>query len=188
MIRKLSSIILTIGLVALGWIYFNKSQPLSLQENQTNQVTPKVASEASILGTTSSQCVSKDGLPDPICTPGAVSETDTYTVCHRSTKTIRPPLSFTDSLKAEQIQQYGYSDTNLKDYEEDHLISLELGGSPTDPKNLWPEPRNTISSPGQSAQDKDKIENLCHERVCSGEIPISEAQKQIAANWETACQ
>jgi len=28
-------------------------------------------------------------------------------------------------------------------YEEDHLISLENGGDPKDPKNLWPEPYNT---------------------------------------------
>jgi hypothetical protein len=28
---------------------------------------------------------------------------------------------------------------NPKDYEEDHLISLELGGAPRDPKNLWPQ-------------------------------------------------
>jgi hypothetical protein len=28
-------------------------------------------------------------------------------------------------------------------YEEDHLISLEDGGDPTDPRNLFPEPYNT---------------------------------------------
>ena len=34
-----------------------------------------------------------------------------------------------------------YADTNpISDYEEDHLIPLELGGSPTSPLNLWPEP------------------------------------------------
>ncbi len=117
-----------------------------------------------------------------------MAETDTYTVCHRSTKNIRPPVSYTDNLKVEQIKAYGYSHTNTKDYEEDHLISLELGGSPTDPKNLWPEPRKTIAPSGEASEDKDKIENLCHEKVCSGEIQLSDAQKQIASNWKTACQ
>ena len=36
------------------------------------------------------------------------------------------------------------------DYQEDHLISLELGGNPTDPRNLWPEPY-------PRAADVDKI-------------------------------
>jgi len=31
-----------------------------------------------------------------------------------------------------------YVDKAPSHYEEDHLISLELGGNPRDPKNLWP--------------------------------------------------
>jgi len=54
-----------------------------------------------------------------------------------------PPENYTHELKIEQIREYGYSDINLRDYEEDHLIPLELGGNPTDPKNLWPEPFET---------------------------------------------
>ncbi len=126
-------------------------------------------------------------LPDPNCTPGSTNQEVTQaniqqTICVRGyTKTIRPPASYTDQLKIQQIAQYGYSDTNPRDYEEDHLISLELGGNPTDPKNLWPEP-------GSSPNPKDKIENLCHEKVCSGQITLSDAQHQIATNWQTACQ
>jgi hypothetical protein len=76
---------------------------------------------------------------------------------------------------------YGYADKNLKDYEEDHLIPLEVGGSPTDPKNLWPQPQ-------ASPNPKDKIENLCNQKVCDGQISLSEAQMEIANNWTTACQ
>jgi hypothetical protein len=32
-------------------------------------------------------------------------------------------------------------------YEEDHFISLELGGHPRDPKNLWPEMWGTPGTP-----------------------------------------
>ena len=81
----------------------------------------------------------------------------------------------------QQIIAYGYTDKNPRDYEEDHLISLELGGNPTDPKNLWPEP-------GASPNPKDKIENLCHEKVCSGQITLGQAQQEIATDWPTACQ
>ncbi|MBV9707100.1 MAG: hypothetical protein JO125_06805, partial [Chloroflexi bacterium] len=92
------------------------------------------------------------------------------------TKTIRPPASYTDQLKLQQIQQYGYSDTNPRDYEEDHFISLEIGGNPTDPKNLWPEPH-------PSTNEKDKVENYLHDQVCSGAISLKEAQIEIATNW-----
>src|SRR5258708_1132677 len=81
-------------------------------------------------------------LPDHNCTPGAINSDVTQdnidqTICHSGfTKTIRPPVSYTNRLKREQIQEYGFVDTSTKDYEEDHMISLELGGSPSDPKNL----------------------------------------------------
>src|SRR6266567_5179912 len=53
------------------------------------------------------------------------------------TATVRPPTSYTNALKVTQIAQYGYSDTSTADYEEDHLIPLELGGNPTSALNLW---------------------------------------------------
>jgi hypothetical protein len=43
---------------------------------------------------------------------------------------VRPPTTYTNKLKAQQIAEYGYSDTSLSDYEEDHLIPLELGDAP----------------------------------------------------------
>lgn len=128
-------------------------------------------------------CHSVNGLPDPKCTPGVIFITDSKTLCSSSftTKSIRPSVQFTNKLKIEQLKQYDYKDKNPKDYEEDHLIPLELGGSPSDTKNLWPEV-------GDSPNPKDKVENSCRRMVCSGEILLSEAQKEIATNWTTACQ
>jgi hypothetical protein len=132
-------------------------------------------------------CQIKGTLPDSACTPGAIDSKVTQanifqTICVKGyTQTVRPPVSYTNKLKMQQINAYGYTDKNPRDYEEDHLISLELGGNPTDPKNLWPEP-------GASPNPKDKIENLCHEKVCSGQITLELAQKEIATNWTTACQ
>ncbi len=131
------------------------------------------------------QCRIRGVLPDPNCTPGALNPAVTQsnintTVCVAGwTKTIRPPASFTDNLKTQQIAQYGYSDTNPADYEEDHLISLELGGNPTDPQNLWPEPRT--GSP--NATNKDKVENYLKAQVCSGKLSLADAQKGIATDW-----
>jgi hypothetical protein len=88
------------------------------------------------------------GLPDAGLTPGATNPAVTpstlkQTICKSGwTATIRPSSSYTTGLKRKQIAQYGFADTSLSDYEEDHLISLELGGSPTSPANLWPEPHH----------------------------------------------
>jgi hypothetical protein len=61
-------------------------------------------------------------------------------------------------------------------YEYDHLISLELGGAPSDARNLWPEP-------GTSPNPKDRLENRLHRMVCDGAISLSAAQCQIATDW-----
>jgi putative intracellular protease/amidase len=59
-------------------------------------------------------------------------------------------------------------------YEEDHLISLELGGHPTDPRNLWPEPI-------ARARAVDSIENQLHAAVCAGTMTLAQAQSRISA-------
>ena len=91
-------------------------------------------------------CTNRDGLPDPDCTPGAVRTTDVTNICHGgSTKQYRPPTSYTNKLKEQQIPEYGYADTKLSDYEEDHLISLELGGDGSDPRICGPSRTRVLS-------------------------------------------
>jgi len=132
----------------------------------------------------------EDALPRHQITPGAINPDVTQanirsTICVRGyTKTIRPPANYTGSMKRRQIAEYGYEDRRLRDYEEDHLIPLELGGSPTSQKNLWPEPRHVVG--GFGADAKDKIENELHHLVCRGKIPLAEAQREIAENWIAA--
>jgi hypothetical protein len=130
-----------------------------------------------------------DIYPDPERTPGATNpditqENIRQTICNPrwSTKSIRPEASYTNRLKIEQIGEYGYSDSRLKDYEEDHFIPLELGGNPADPKNLWPEPFET-SIPDGGAHAKDKVENYLHAEVCSGSLTLEQAQREIAEDW-----
>jgi hypothetical protein len=130
-----------------------------------------------------------DIYPDSLRTPGAVNPNITQdnvreTVCNPewSTKSIRPPTTYTSPLKVQQIREYGYTDTIPRDYEEDHLIPLELGGSPTDPRNLWPEPFES-SIPDGGARFKDKVENYLHLQVCNGSLTLGEAQKEITEDW-----
>jgi hypothetical protein len=131
----------------------------------------------------------RDIYPDPVRTPGAVNpdinqDDIDQTICNPqwSTRSVRPPAHYTDGLKFEQMQEYADSDTDPRDYEEDHLIPLELGGNPTDPQNLWPEPFDT-SIPDGGARSKDRVENYLHREVCAGDLTLEEAQREIVSDW-----
>ena len=114
----------------------------------------------------------------PALTPGALNPdvratTIRQTICARGwTRTIRPPTSYTSALKVVQMRQYGFAG-GPADYQEDHFISLELGGAPTSAKNLWPERR-------PRADHVDTIENDLNAKVCSGELSLAEAQRREA--------
>jgi hypothetical protein len=131
-------------------------------------------------------------LPNPHRTPGALNPAVTQatirsTICVSGwTATIRPASSYTTAIKQQQLATgYTYKgDQNTSDYEEDHLVSLELGGSPTAVRNLWPEPYRAA----EGARVKDRIENKLHELVCAGHVSLATARRTIASNWWHAYQ
>ena len=134
------------------------------------------------------------GLPDPGRTPGSVNPNVTSdnlatTICWSGwTATIRPPSAYTSALKLVQMVEYGYVDHLPSHYQEDHLVPLELGGAPRDPRNLWPEP-NDIELPDGTAvgsDAKDNLEDDLHRRVCAGTMPLGDAQRLIAGDWIAA--
>ncbi len=131
-------------------------------------------------------------LPNPMLTPGALNpavsqDTIQSTVCVPGySSSIRPPVSYTDALKVSQLANPAYGDTadqNTADYEEDHFIPLSVGGNPTDPRNLWPQPRNT--SPYNAAV-KDTLEYTLYKDVCAGKVSLLEAQNAIVTDWVQA--
>lgn len=125
-------------------------------------------------------------LPDPSCTPGATNPAVTQatigsTICRTGwTRTIRPPESVTGPEKRASLAAYGDQGT-LSGYEYDHLVPLEVGGAPNDPRNLWPEPQA-----GPPPNIKDKLENRAKALVCRGQVPLDEAQRTIATDWVSA--
>jgi hypothetical protein len=128
-------------------------------------------------------------LPDAATTPGAVNALVTQANIHTTicvpgwTKTIRPPASYTNRLKAAQLASGAYaSPQELRTFEEDHLVSLEIGGHPTDPRNLWPQPWDGKFG----AHAKDQLENFLHRAVCAGTITLADAQAAVASNWIAA--
>ena len=118
-------------------------------------------------------------VADPVRTPGVLNpdvtqETIASTICRRGwTRTIRPPVEYTNALKLRQMKEYGETGPPSA-YQEDHLISLELGGHPTDPRNLWPEPY-------PRAREVDAIENELNAEVCDGTLTLAEAQQRESA-------
>ena len=120
------------------------------------------------------------GAINPTVTQGNIHQT----VCVSGwTKTIRPPARYTTKLKIQQMKALGITG-KPSDYEEDHLISLELGGNPTDPNNLWPEP--WIGKYGAHA--KDRLENALKREVCAGKTTLIDAQHEISTDWVSAYQ
>jgi hypothetical protein len=113
---------------------------------------------------------------DARLTPGALDPEVTQatirsTICVAGwTRTVRPPVGYTNELKLRQLRQYRATGPPSA-YQEDHLISLELGGAPTDPRNLWPQPRPW-------ADQVDKTENQLNEEVCSRRLTLTEAQRR----------
>jgi hypothetical protein len=116
-------------------------------------------------------------VADPVISPGALNpdvtpETLDSTVCVSGwTATIRPPSEYTAQLKVEQLRAYGFPG-KPEDYQQDHLISLGLGGHPTDPRNFWPEPY-------PRAREVDTLERELHDRLCAREMSLEEVQREI---------
>jgi hypothetical protein len=112
-------------------------------------------------------------------TPGALNpdvtqSTIAATICKQGwTRTVRPPVSYTSDLKRTGLRAYGLRGPPSR-FQEDHLISLELGGHPTDPRNLWPEPYPRASA-------VDQMENELNAQVCSGRLTLTEAQRRESA-------
>jgi hypothetical protein len=74
--------------------------------------------------------------------------------------------------------EYGIVERSPGEYEVDHHVPLELGGS-NDIANLWPE----AAAPQPGFHEKDLVENYLHDQVCGGRMSLLDAQRAIATNW-----
>lgn len=130
--------------------------------------------------------------PYPRRTPGALNpdvtqETIGTTICVRGwTQQIRPPARYTSDLKRRQLRERGYENRTMRDYEEDHLLPLALGGAPDAEANLWPEP--FYPADGWGADRKDELELALNRLVCAGRLPLVTAQEAIVRDWIRAYQ
>jgi hypothetical protein len=113
--------------------------------------------------------VTPDTIKVTICVPGY-------------TKTIRPPVSYTNKVKYHLMDLLHIPVANAHLYELDHIVPLTLGGNPSSPDNLmlqlWTGPQGALA--------KDKLEPRLSHLVCQGKLELLEAQECIFTDWE-AC-
>lgn len=180
-------IVIVIGFIAIvSAIIFTTAQhqgtttpTVPPQASAVPSLTPNPSPVTLVLGvqTKNSGCVVQNNLEDAACTPGAVFANVTKEqVCMPGySSSVRNVSTLT---KDQVFAEYGVTSHSPGQYEVDHLISLELGGS-NDMANLWPE----SAEPRPGFHEKDKVENYLHDQVCKGAMSLEEAQTKIRTNW-----
>ena len=178
--------ILVIGIIlpqitfAAWWnpfTWFSASAPVVSSPASPQPVLPTQQPTPSIPQTGS--CRISGPYPDPKCTPGAAfSNVTAADVCASGYSSSVRDVSTTE--KNQVYAEYGITSHTTGQYEVDHFISLELGGS-NDISNLWPEP----AKPTPGFHEKDKVENYLHGQLCSGKITLAQAQQDISIKWLT---
>ena len=119
-------------------------------------------------------------LPNASLTPGAtLSVTAADLSVPGYTKRVR---NVPQAVKEKVFAEYGITRRAPREYEVDHLISLELGGS-NSIRNLWPQ--SYLTQPW-NAHVKDRLENKLHALVVSGQLDLPTAQRMIATDWIAA--
>ena len=136
-----------------------------------------VLAVAAIIG--ASAAVPDSDLPNRSITPGSVRDHVVSDVC--TPDYARHARHVTLEERHDVFARYHVPYALHSQYELDHLIPLEIGGSNRE-SNLWPQPR----SGEWSSRRKDRLENRLHDLVCRGGLPIVAAQRAIAENWVAA--
>jgi hypothetical protein len=134
-------------------------------------------------------------LPNHRLTPGVVAAGyGLKDICPH----VNPKLEAARPSYAEKVQvyrEYGVTHHVTGQYEVDHSIPIELLGSPSSIRNLWPEPNDKANpatikaehlNPAYIENSKDILEDVLHRDVCDGQVRLSVAQKAISTDWRAA--
>lgn len=127
--------------------------------------------------------------------PAVTQQTIRHTICVPGwTTTVRPPVSYTDRIKRQEMQAAGIPWSHASEIELDHIISLTIGGDPRARENLrlqtWAPtaPRSWQGKVDVAAKVKDKLEVRLNHLVCSGQMTLLDAQKCIWTDWRACAQ
>lgn len=169
---------------------------LSAEERKGNLASLTAQRQYRLLWTTASIAIALTGLlllgvflrkpaaaavvsaPDVRLTPGATVLADRQTICRfANIKNKTVPVA----LRKKVFEEYGIRGAEPSFYEVDYLVTPALGGA-DDIRNLWP---HSYSAPW-NAKVKDDLEDHMREMVCSGELDLSQAQRDISTDWIAA--
>ena len=112
--------------------------------------------------------VTEWSVAQTICVPG-------YTA------TVRPSSTYTNGVKAKLLRESGQDQSQMADYELDHIIPLAVGGHPRKLSDLQLQPWHGADS----ATDKDGLERRLQRMVCDRRIALADAQYCIAEDWQS---
>ncbi|MGC1106423.1 MAG: hypothetical protein WA876_07780 [Candidatus Acidiferrales bacterium] len=119
-------------------------------------------------------------LPNPILTPGSTHVVSLANMCSSEHDEVISKVS--DAVRQQVFREYGIAGAPPGGYEIDYLVTPGLGGS-DNIRNLWPEPhKQTI----WNSYVKDQLEDHLHSLVCSGQVGLATAQRDIATDWIAA--
>jgi hypothetical protein len=106
-------------------------------------------------------------------------QTIAQTICRREwTRSVRPPAAVGAETKRRMAAEAG---VNLKSFVLDHVLPLDLGGAPLDPRNLRLLP---MLGPC-NARDKYQLEVELSCAVCLGLIGLDDVRAEIWRDWKT---
>jgi hypothetical protein len=117
-------------------------------------------------------------LPDRDCTPGATNPELTRDVLCAPGFNTRRYRRVSEAQKRAAFVRYGIASHAAGEYEIDHLVALEDGGS-NEAANLWPQP----ARPQPGFHEKDLVETYIHRQVCAGTLDLADGQQRIASDW-----
>jgi hypothetical protein len=119
--------------------------------------------------------------------PAVTQDNIRSTICVKGwTATVRPPRLVTERIKHALMRQAGLPRSRAREFELDHRVALTLGGAPRSPDNLWLQSWGPWAFGWNGATDarvKDKLEVRLNRLVCSGALPLAEAQRCIYEDW-----
>jgi hypothetical protein len=117
--------------------------------------------------------------------PDVRQETSGQTICVPGyTKTVQPPTYFTDGVRQMLLKRAGRDRAEAFEYKLDYIVPVALGGHPRNLENF--ELRRRYGA--RSTKLKNGIEAKLRCLVCSGEVTLADAQREVSTDWQAAYQ
>ena len=118
-------------------------------------------------------------VPRHNLTPGAVTTTDTTTVCNLPPAATSVPIPA--GLENAVFDSYGYVNPSVQNkYILTYLVPVALGGATTQ-DNIWP-----ASVQGTGFFQKIQLDHILKSLVCRRFLTLKQAQRALERNWYVA--